>query len=164
MMSESKDTYKLRRTVALLRITLGVIFLVTWWENLQKGLYQADNFAGFINSLAAGHPIAGYRNFLTGVVAPNATIFATFQLVTELGMGVALVLGLFTPLAALGATVFFLNLFVSYLNPGPGEWIWTYVLLVVSAVVVMFTRSGRALGIDRRLARDRGRPPFPLLW
>ena len=40
-MSESKDVYKLRRIVALLRITLGVILLVTWWENMQKGLYQA---------------------------------------------------------------------------------------------------------------------------
>ena len=57
-MSESKDVYKLRRTVALLRITLGVILLVTWWENMQKGLYQADGFAGFINWLADGHPLA----------------------------------------------------------------------------------------------------------
>jgi uncharacterized membrane protein YphA (DoxX/SURF4 family) len=161
---ESKDAYRLRRIVALLRITLGVILLVTWWENLQKGLYQADNFANFINSLAAGHPIAAYRAFLVNVVAANATIFATFQLITELGMGLALVLGLFTPLAGLGATFFFLNLLLSYLNPNTGEWIWTYVLLVVAALVVALTRSGRALGLDRRLARDRGRPPFGLLW
>jgi uncharacterized membrane protein YphA (DoxX/SURF4 family) len=163
-MPESKDAYKLRRTVALLRITLGVILLVTWWENLQKGLYQADNFAAFINSLAAGHPIVAYQGFLVNVVAANATIFGTFQLITELGMGVALLLGLFTPLAGLGATVFFLNLFMAYLNPNLGEWIWTYVLLVVAALVVTLTRSGLALGIDRRLAKNRGKPPFPLLW
>ena len=163
-MPESKDAYKLRRIVALLRITLGVILLVTWWENLQKGLYQADNFAAFINSLAAGHPIGAYQAFLVNVVAANATIFGTFQLITELGMGVALLFGLFTPLAGLGATFFFLNLFMAYLNPTLGEWIWTYVLLVVAALVVTLTRSGLALGIDRRLAKDRGKPPFPLLW
>jgi thiosulfate dehydrogenase [quinone] large subunit len=161
---ESKDAYRLRSTIALLRITLGVILLVTWWENLQKGLYQSNSFAGFINSLAAGHPIAAYRTFLTNVVAANATIFATFQLITELGMGLALVLGFLTPLAGLGATVFFLNLFLAYLNPNTGEWIWTYVLLVVAALVVTLTRSGRAWGIDRRLVKQRGRPPFGLLW
>lgn len=163
-MAQSKDAYKIRRTVALLRITLGVILLVTWWENLQKGLYQANNFAAFIGSLAAGHPIEPYRRFLTDVVIPNATIFSTFQLVTELGMGVALILGVFTPLAALGAVFFFLNLLLAYLNPNTGEWIWTYVLLTVSAWTVAMSRAGRALGIDRRLSRDREKPPYPLMW
>ena len=101
---------------------------------------------------------------MTNVVAANATIFATFQLITQLGMGLALVLGFLTPLAGLGATVFFFNLFLAYLNPNTGEWIWTYVLLVVAALVVTLTRSGRAWGIDRRLVKQRGRPPFGLLW
>ncbi len=163
-MSESRDARRLRRIVAILRVTLGVILLATWWENLQKGLYQAGNYASFVNSLANGHPIAPYGAFLSGVVASNATIFSTFQLITELGMGAALLLGLFTPLAGLGATVFFVNLFLSYLNPNPGEWIWTYVLLVVAALVVTLARSGRALGLDAKLARRQGKPPFPLLW
>ena len=163
-MSESKDVYKLRRIIALLRITLGVILLVTWWENMQKGLYQADGFAGFINWLADGHPLAFYRAFLVNVVAANASVFGTFQLVTELAMGLALLVGLFTPLAGLGATFFFFNLFVAFLNQNTGEWIWAYVLLVVAALVVALTRSGRALGIDHRLARDRGKPPFFMLW
>ena len=161
---ESKETRKLRNAVALLRITLGVILLVTWWENLQKGLYQADGFAGFITGLADGHPLQPYRAFLIDVVAANATIFGTFQLIAELAMGVALLVGLFTPLAALGAFVFFLNLLVSFLNPNTGEWIWTYVLLVVAAWVVFATRAGRAYGIDRRLAKNQEKPPYPLLW
>ncbi|RME97385.1 MAG: hypothetical protein D6768_19765 [Chloroflexi bacterium] len=163
-MSPDKELRSVRRVVALLRLVLGIILLVTWWENVQKGLYQADNFAGFINGLAAGHPIAPYRAFLTGVVAPNATIFGTFQLITELAMGVSFVLGVFTPLAGLGAIFFFGNLFLAYLNPALGEWIWTYVLLVTAAVVVTFTRAGRAWGIDAKLYRQRGKPSFPFLW
>ena len=163
-MPESKDVYKIRRWVALLRITLGVILLVTWWENLQKGLYQADNFADFINWLAAGHPLATYGGFLTNVVAANATISGTVQLIAELGIGLALLIGLFTPLAALGAAFFFFNLFLSFLNPNTDEWIWTYVLLVVAALVVALTRSGRAWGVDSRLAKNQGKPPFPWLW
>ncbi len=77
---ESKEARKLRNAVALLRITLGIILLVTWWENLQKGLYQADGFAGFITWLAEGHPIEPYRAFLINVMAANAAIFGAFQL------------------------------------------------------------------------------------
>jgi uncharacterized membrane protein YphA (DoxX/SURF4 family) len=161
---ESKEARKLRNAVALLRITLGIILLVTWWENLQKGLYQADGFAGFITWLAEGHPIEPYRAFLINVMAANAAIFGAFQLVTELAMGAALLFGLFTPLAALGAFFFFLNLFVSFLNPNTGEWIWTYVLLMVAAWVVFAARAGRAYGIDRRLAKNREKPHWPLLW
>jgi uncharacterized membrane protein YphA (DoxX/SURF4 family) len=163
-MSDSTNAYELRRIMVLLRVTLGVIMLVTWWENLQKGLYQPDNFAGFINFLADGHPIAPYGAFLTNVIAPNAALFGPFQLVTELAMGIALVLGIFTPLAGIGATFFFINLLLSFLNPNTGEWIWTYVLLVAAALVVTLARSGRALGIDEWLIKSRGRPSIPLLW
>ena len=79
-------------------------------------------------------------------------------------MGVALLLGLFTPWAGLGATLFFFNLFLAYLNPNTGEWIWTYVLLVSTALVVALTRSGRTLGIDANLVKNRGKPPLPFLW
>jgi uncharacterized membrane protein YphA (DoxX/SURF4 family) len=123
------------------------------WASIPKARTPARKTSGSLN-MALPHE----------VVAANATIFGTFQLITELGMGVALLLGLFTPLAGLGATFFFFNLFLAYLNQNTGEWIWTYVLLVVAALVVALTRSGLAVGIDRRLARDRGKPPFPLLW
>jgi uncharacterized membrane protein YphA (DoxX/SURF4 family) len=163
-MSSSKEAQNLRRIIVLLRVVLGIILLVTWWENLNKGLYQPDNFADFINWLADRHPIGWYRNFLTGVIAPSAAIFGTFQLITELGMGLALLGGVFTPPAAFGATFFFLNLFMAYLNPNTGEWIWTYVLLVTTALVVGLTRSGRSLGIDAILVKKRGKPPIPFLW
>jgi uncharacterized membrane protein YphA (DoxX/SURF4 family) len=163
-MSSPKEAQDLRSIVVLLRVVLGIILLVTWWENLNKGLYQADNFAGFSNWLADGHPIGWYRAFLTNVIAPIASIFGTFQMITELGMGIALLLGLFTFPAAIGATFFFLNLFVAYLNPNTGEWIWTYVLLVTTALVVALTRSGRALGLDAILFKRRGKLPIPFLW
>jgi NADH dehydrogenase len=163
-MASSNEAQNLRRITVLLRVVLGIIFIVTWWENLNKGLYQADNFAGFIRGLAEGHPLTWYGSFLTGVIAPNAAIFSTFQLITELGMGIAFILGLFTPLAGLGATFFFLNLLLSYLNPNTGEWIWTYVLLVTVALAVALARSGRALGVDGILLKNRGKPPFFLLW
>jgi uncharacterized membrane protein YphA (DoxX/SURF4 family) len=163
-MAPSNEAQHLRQIIVILRVVLGIIFLVTWWENMQKGLYQADNFAGFINWLADGHPIGFYGAFLTNVIAPIAPVFGTFQMITELGMGLALLIGALTPLTSLGATFFFLNLFMSYLNPNTGEWIWTYVLLIAAAVVVGLARSGRAWGIDAWLLNKRGNPPIPYLW
>ena len=48
-MSDSKDVRKIRRVVALLRITLGVIILFTWWENYKKGIYTAEGLQGLFN-------------------------------------------------------------------------------------------------------------------
>ena len=163
-MSSANEAQHLRRVIVILRVVLAIILLVTWWENLNKGLYEGDNFAGFINWLADGHPIGWYRSILTGVIVPIAPVFGTFQLVAGLGMGLALLLGALVPLAGLGATFFFFNLFLAYLNPNTGEWIWTYVLLVSTALVVALTRSGRALGLDAILAKKRGEPPIPFIW
>ena len=149
-MSESRDVRKLRRTVAILRVTLGLIILATWWDNFQKGIYSAEGITGLLNGIfsTGGGSLLGYRGLISSTVLQFPGPFAAFQMVAELLMGLGLLIGLFTPLVGLGATFFFLNLFLSYF--GGSEWIWTYVLLTVSALVVALTRSGRAYGIDAR--------------
>ena len=89
-------------------------------------------------------------------------LFAIFQLVGELLLGLALLVGLFTPLAAVGAALFFFNLFLAYF--GGNEWIWTYVLLTVSALVTALAQSGRAWGLDSLLLRRLGEPPIGPIW
>ncbi len=163
-MSESGDVRNLRRIVAILRVTLGVIILVAWWDNFQKGVYSAQGITGLLNGIfsAGGGSVLGYRGIINSTVLQFSGPFAAFQMVAELLMGLGLLLGLFTPLLGLGATFFFLNLFLAYF--GGSEQIWPYVLLTVSALVVALTRSGRAYGIDVRLAKQKGKPPFPFLW
>ncbi len=151
-----------RKYVSALRILLGIILLVTWKENLDKGLYTPEGFRGFIEYLADGHPIEFYRGFLLGVVAPAAGLFAPFQMIIELGMGLALLSGTFTRLAGIAATFFFLNLFAAYLNPNLGEWIWSYVMLIALALVVTFCSAGRAWGVDALLLKRRGEPRVPI--
>lgn len=153
--------------LALLRITLGVIVLVTWKENLDKDLYTADGLTGLINWLfdaenGNGSSLSGFKSFLDSVVVPNAGAFAVFQLVVELGIGIGLLLGLLTRFFSIAAAVFFLNLLLGYF--GGGEWIWTYVLLLMAAVAVFLGYAGRTLGVDRWLASTRGESPFGLLW
>jgi uncharacterized membrane protein YphA (DoxX/SURF4 family) len=151
-----------RKYLSALRILLGVILLVTWVDNLGKGLYTPLDFQAFILELANGHPLGFYGAFLENVIAANAGIFAVFQMVAELLLGLALLTGTLTRLAGLGAAAFFFNLFLAYTNPSLGEWIWTYVMLLALALVVSLGAAGRAWGLDQLLLQRRGEPKLPV--
>ncbi len=151
----------------LLRITLGVIVLATWVDNLDKGLYTADGLTSFLDSLfdaenGNASSLTAYKALLDTVLIPIAGIYGGFQLVLELLVGLGLLLGAFTRLFSLIAAVFFFNLFLVYF--GGHEWIWQYVLLMVAAVAVFTDYGGRKFGLDTWLVRKRGESPFGLLW
>lgn len=152
--------------VAILRITIGVIVLVTWYDNLSKDLYASDGFAGLINWLFSedgnNSSLGFYESILDSIVVPNAGLFGGLQLIVELGIGIGLIAGLFTRAFSLAAAGFFFTLFLGYY--GGNEWIWTYVLLLVSAVVVFLGYGGRKLGLDQWLTGKRGESPLSLLW
>lgn len=155
---------RMRQAVAILRITLGVILVYAWFDNLQKDVYTADGIVGLFNYLFndnGGGP-AFYRAIINGTILQVPGLFAVFQLVGELLLGLGLLVGLFTPLAAVGAALFFFNLFLAHL--GGQEWIWTYVLLTVSALVTALTQAGRAWGLDSLLLRRLGEPPGGPIW
>lgn len=165
-MEQTGETERLRTATALLRITLGIIILATWYNNLSKGLYTAEGLTGFFNWLfdpnGNGSSLMAYKSFLDAAVVPVAGLFAPFQMVAEFVMGAALLLGGLTRFFAVAAMFFFANLFLSYL--GGNEWIWVYVLLFMSALTVGLAAAGRKWGIDQWLYQKRGRPPYPVLW
>ncbi len=163
-MNENPEAQYLRRVIALLRITLGIIILATWYDNLTKGIYTADGITGLFNYIFndnGGGP-AFYQAIINGTVLQAPGAFASFQMVAEFLMGLALLIGFLTPVAGAGAILFFANLLLAYL--GGNEWIWVYVLLTASALVVTLARSGRAFGVDQFLLAQRGRPPLGILW
>ncbi len=153
-----------RRMIAVLRITLGVILLVTWYDNFTKGVYTADGIRGLFDWIfnETGGGSDAYRAIVNSTILPNAGAFAAFQLVAELLLGLGLTFGGLTTIAGWGATVFFLNLFLSY--QGGSEWIWTYVLLTAAGFVVATTKSGRAFGLDQLLLQTQGEPKKWWLW
>lgn len=167
-MAHSQEAHRLRTVIALLRITLGVIILVTWWENLRKGLYTGDGLTGLFNWLfdaenGNGSRLTVYKQLLDATILRVPAQFAAFQMIAELLMGIGLLIGGATTLAGAGATLFFANLFLAYF--GGREWIWIYVLLAMVALVVTLSRSGRCnLGLDQYVVKRHGEPPLPLLW
>ncbi|MCP4168798.1 MAG: hypothetical protein GY759_23275 [Chloroflexi bacterium] len=168
-MNESSETRYLRTLIAILRIVLGIIILATWWENQQKGLYSAQGISDLFTHpdwgafTHGGGSLLGYQAIIENTVLQVPGAFGALQMVGELLLGLALLVGGLTPLAAAGASFFFLNLLLTYAGHSD-EWIWSYVLLLAVALVVMLARAGRSLGIVAWLAKRWGRPPLGILW
>lgn len=166
-MALSNELTTSRRSVAILRIVLGVVILATWQGNVRDGLYTADGLTGFFNWLfdpdnGNASSLTFYKAILDATLLKIPGLFGTFQMITELLMGLGLLIGGFTRFFGLAAIFFFFNLFLSYF--GGHEWIWTYVLLITSSLVVTLTYAGRLWGVDQILVQKRGQPPFNLLW
>ena len=149
-----------RILMAGLRAFIGLIFLVTWASNLHKGLY-GDGYVPFLQKWADGTTITLYGDFIKHVVIPNATLFRAFQLIGEfLVMGVFLFVGFLTPLSALIAAGFSLNLLLA--SWGTGEWAGTYLLMLAILGAVALSQAGRVFGVDALLARRNPKPRAPL--
>ena len=164
MNESSSEIVSYRRAAAILRMTVGLIVLATWYDNLQKGVYTTGGIEGlfaYIFNDAGGGP-AWYRSIIQATVLQAPGAFASFQLVAELLLGLGLLFGGLTVLAGAGATLFFFNLLLAYF--GGSEWIWTYVLLTVSALSVTWMRAGRLWGLDAWLLKTRGEAPNKFLW
>ena len=91
--------------LALIRIALGLAFLTNGVQKVLTGyLGSGAALTTYVQGQLRGpftDPL--YRSFLQGVLLPNADAFAPQLVVAELAVGLALVLGLGTRLAALGA-------------------------------------------------------------
>ena len=133
--------------VALLRIMLGLLFLTQWYDNLVNGLYTEEGLNGLFEYFfsTSEMPLEWYMDFIHNLIMPISPIFATFQMVVELLIGLAFLFGLFTPLVSLGAAFFILNTFL--LSWG-ADWPWSYLTILSILGVLFFTKAGRVLGID----------------
>ena len=148
--------------MACLRVLMGVIFLAVWADNLVKGFYSPDGWAAFVQDYADTTKVGLYADLLESVMIPNAALFAYGQLGIELVVfGIFLVLGLFTPVAALLGALFQLNLLIAT-SGIPTEWPGTYILMVALLLAVGLSQAGRTLGLDALLARRRPHPRLPV--
>jgi uncharacterized membrane protein YphA (DoxX/SURF4 family) len=148
--------------LALLRILMGAMFISVWADNLRKDLYTPDGYRDFVTGLADKTAVTFYGDFIREVVAPNAAAFAYGQLVLELVvMGVFLFVGFLTPISALVAAGYSINLLLASWGV-PGEWQGTYVMMIAILLAVAVAQAGRRLGADARLARRNPKPRLPV--
>src|SRR6267378_6985767 len=92
--------------MAIMRIGLGAMFLYVFFENLRKGLYGKDGYAGLINYyIEKGHAPAFWKSVMS-LAASHATTAGPMQAATEISLGLFLILGLLTRPVALAAFLF----------------------------------------------------------
>ena len=146
-----------RAALVLLRIYLGVVFLVAVAPKWEHDF--SDDLLGFIRQVGLQHGHPFYRQFLESVVIPNAPLFAELVKWGELMVGVTLVLGLLTRLSAAAA----LLLVVNYMF-AKGAWFWTPfsndAAFALISIALLIGAAGRTCGLDTLLARRWPRSPF----
>src|SRR5438034_9070094 len=99
--------------LALVRVTIGAMFVWVFFENLGKGLYTSAGYANLINYyLKASHAPAAWKAVM-GLAANHAAIAAPMQGLTEISLGILLVIGLLTRPAVIVAFLFVVSLWTS---------------------------------------------------
>jgi len=143
--------------LALVRVTIGAMFVWVFFENLGKGLYTPTGYGGLIRHyIEAGHSPAAWKAVM-GLAANHAAMAAPMQGMTEISLGILLVLGLLTRPAAFVAFLFLGSLWISEWGT---SWIWELLVPVIASLGLAVGRAGRAWGIDALLARRNPASPW----
>jgi hypothetical protein len=144
--------------MALIRIFVGYL----WFQQLFWKM--PPTFAGLYSYIVreSQHTILpGYgallqHTFLAGCSSPSAPVGCTAFVplaacvwTAELLVAISLLFGLLTRFGAILATILSIQLYVGLAYT---EWIWTYGMLVLLALVLVAIPAGRRLGVDLWLA------------
>jgi thiosulfate dehydrogenase [quinone] large subunit len=146
-----------RASLVLLRVYVGVVFLV---RSVQKLQGESLKDWGRIGGTRLEQAPQIFQHVFQDVVLPNADIFRLLLLWGELFLGVFLIVGLLTRLWAVAA----LLLSLGYVLMEPARP-WTPAsadaLLAVTSLAILIGAAGRTLGVDSWLAHRWPRSP---LW
>jgi len=149
------------------RVLVGAVWLNGGLEKVLNPGFPGQ----FAASLQAGGFVSQappfFQDFMKGYVVPNAELFAQLMRAGELPLGIALILGLLTNLAAVGSvalsTVILLSQGGVRLGTGLGspEFLTINVLVALLSVVVLLSPAAKALSLDSRLTeRSPGLSPL----
>jgi thiosulfate dehydrogenase (quinone) large subunit len=134
--------------LAVFRIAYGVLFLDM---ALQKAPWINYGWLEDFIRKEIAHPTFGwYAAFLQNVVLPNFGLFGLQTFAIELALGLGLLFGMLTRLAAAAGFLWQVNIAIGAFNV-PGEWYWIWPLLGLPLFCFAFTGAGRVLGIDHLL-------------
>src|SRR5580692_12540691 len=144
--------------LAIVRLAIGAMLVWVFFENLGKGLYTAGGYSSLINYyIKASHSPAAWKAVM-GLAANHAALAAPMQGLTEISLGILLVIGLLTRPAAFVAFLFLGSLWISEWGT---SWIWELLVSVLACLGLALGRAGRKWGVDAWLAQRR---PSSLWW
>jgi uncharacterized membrane protein YphA (DoxX/SURF4 family) len=144
--------------LALVRLAIGAMFTWVFFENLGKGAYTPAGYARLINYYIQQGRAPAVWKAVMAYMANHASMVAPIQALTEISLGVLLVLGLLMRPVALMACMFLASLWVSEWGTA---WIWEPLVPVLASFALSVRRAGRAWGVHAILARRR---PSAIWW
>ncbi len=162
------------RAMATLRIYFGLVFFHNGIAKLLPAVPNLwpDTPLGFVINAEGGrsarsilefevitqsHPFEPYRLLVEQVILPNFGPFVFAIGSAEMIVGVLLIVGLMTPVAALIGAMMVLHLqFATLWND---KWLYEYSVEWVPLLCLAAFRAGRWHGLDARLAATRARWP-----
>jgi uncharacterized membrane protein YphA (DoxX/SURF4 family) len=144
--------------LAIVRLTIGAMFVWVFFENLGKGLYTPGGYAGLINYYIQHDHAPAVWKAIMATAASHSAVAAPLQGMTEISLGVLLVLGLLTRPAGLVACGFLASLWISEWGT---SWIWELLVPTLASLAIAVGSAGRTWGLDAFLARRR---PSSLWW
>ena len=136
--------------LAIVRLTIGALFVSVFFENLGKGLYTPTGYAGLINYyIKASHSPAAWKAVM-GLAASHAAMAAPIQAMTEISLGILLIIGLLTRPVAFVAFLYLGSLWVSEWGTA---WIWELLVPVLASLGLSIGSAGRRWGVDAWLSQ-----------
>lgn len=157
------------RAMAALRVYFGIVYLHNGLAKILPALpgFWPDTPIGFVINagsaqsilqhevIAQHHPVEPYRALVENVILPNFGLFGFGIGATETLVGILLILGFLTPVAALVAAGMALHLqFATLWN---NKWIYEYSVEWIPLLCIAAFRAGRWHGLDARFAATRSR-------
>ncbi len=143
------------------RIIAGAV----WLNGGIEKILNADFPTQFADSLSAGGFVSQappfFQNFMKSTVVPNAELFAQVVRASELALGLALIFGLLTNLAALGSIALSVMVLLSQggvsLGTGLGapEFVTINIVVAMLSLVILLSPAAKSYALDSGLARRR---------
>src|SRR6266511_4081849 len=136
------------RLSRLLIAVVRVVVALLWIQN--SSWKKPPDFAALRGFTQDGvdHPVlAPWAWLVQHVILPNFTFFGWVTLIVEASLGAFLLIGLATRLWAVVGIGQTIAITLSVLNT-PGEWPWSYFLMLTVHVALFATAAGRFYGLD----------------
>ncbi len=145
--------------LALLRILVGVLFLLVAWPKVSGRFLNGDVLPRQLLNGIQKDPLAWHRAFIEGVVIPHGHLFSYLSAFGEISIALSLVVGCLVRISSLFGALYNFNIMFSVAYAAGGGTVNYNRVLILLHLIFVSASAGRSLGIDGLLKRR-----FPRMW